>query len=170
MALKLFNTLAQKYASQRAIILGKKGIYKFVPLFPSFAAFAILTKDGKTRLLDSLSFNSLGQFAGIVESLVTTVVPLTGATILANIIKKHETIYINPAGTLAALTVTLPDSAHARVGQSINLWFGQVITSLTINTTGTGTLVGTAVTAATQYQSITYQCVSVSGTGTWIRK
>ena len=76
--------------------------------------------------------------------------------------------YITPAGTLAALTLTLPSSANAQPGMICRFFITQIITSLTVNTTGGGTITGTAPDTSAANSSFAYQCVSTSGAGTWV--
>jgi len=40
---------------------------------------------------------------------------------------------LTPAGTLAALTVTLPNEASSALGQTVAIFSSQTITALTIN-------------------------------------
>lgn len=65
--------------------------------------------------------------------------PTTGQTVTGD---GSQIIIINPAGTLAALTVVLP--ASPTDGQQCVLATSQILTSLTI----TGTIVGTLTTLA----------------------
>lgn len=72
--------------------------------------------------------------------------PLTGATVTAN--PTDSTMLVDPAGTIAALTVVMPGPAASLVdGQTWRLTSSQTITALTL-TPGTGTTIGGA-TAAT---------------------
>lgn len=64
--------------------------------------------------------------------------PTTGSTVNAN--AGVEALMLNPAGTLATLTVALPVSPVD--GQSFSISTTQIITALTI----TGTIVGTLTT------------------------
>lgn len=66
-------------------------------------------------------------------------VPTTGQTVTGD---GSAVICINPAGTLAALTVVLPASPFD--GQECTIATSQILTSLTI----TGTIVGTLTTLA----------------------
>lgn len=66
--------------------------------------------------------------------------PTTGQTVTA--LAGVEVLMINPAGTLAALTVVLP--ANPVDGQDFCVCTSQIITALTI----TGTIVGTLTTLA----------------------
>jgi hypothetical protein len=65
--------------------------------------------------------------------------PTTGTTVTAGNV---EALIINPAGTLAALTVALP--ANPIDGQAFSMTTSQILTALTI----TGTIVGTLTTLA----------------------
>lgn len=66
--------------------------------------------------------------------------PAAGATVNAN--AGTEVLFLNPAGTLATLTVALPPSPVE--GQDFTLATSQVITTLTL----TGSIVGTLTTLA----------------------
>lgn len=72
--------------------------------------------------------------------------PLTGATIA--IPQGTARLILNPAGTIAALTVTLPIAAQCYDGQIFSVYTSQTVTSLTI-TPGTGTTLTPTVTTAT---------------------
>jgi hypothetical protein len=102
--------------------------------------FAIDGVDGLDGLdyLPTLSVNS-----GIDLSF-TIAVPITGGTVVMN--QGQQRIVINPAGTLLALTVTLP--AGPSNGQIAGMSFTQAITGLTINAPGGATVVAPAVSAA----------------------
>lgn len=54
-------------------------------------------------------------------------------------------------------------------GDRKTIYFSQIITALTVNSTGTGTIAGTALTAAAAATSYEYVCVSTASTGTWLR-
>lgn len=66
--------------------------------------------------------------------------PVAGATVNAN--AGTEVLFLNPAGTLATLTVVLPVTPVE--GQDFTLATSQIITTLTI----TGAIVGTLTTLA----------------------
>lgn len=94
--------------------------------------------------------------------------PLAGT--IVNVARyEDQTQYLTPAGTLATLTFTLPTSANSRVGQIVRLWSSEIITTLTVNVSGGGTIFGSALTAAAANTPYAWQCVSTAGTGTWIR-
>lgn len=62
--------------------------------------------------------------------------PTTGQTITVNS-NGHTVLFINPAGTILALTVTLPSSPSD--GDRVTLASSQVVTGLTMNG---GTIIG----------------------------
>lgn len=101
---------------------------------------------------------------------IVAATPLTGFAITAARYT-DQTHYLTPAGVLATGAFTLPAAANARVGQMVRLWTTQNITSGTVTVSGGGTILGSAITAATITANTpyTWQCVSTAGTGTWIR-
>lgn len=118
---------------------------------------------------DATTKAAAAQAASAPLPIVTPSSPTTGQTISAATGKSDETLYITPAGTLLALTIALPTSANSRVGQTIRGFISQIITGLTAGVSGSGTVVGTTPTTSAVNSSFAYQCVSVSGNGTWIR-
>lgn len=66
--------------------------------------------------------------------------PATGATVNAS--AGTEVLFLDPAGTLATLTVVLPPSPVG--GQDFTIGSSQIVTTLTL----TGTIVGTLTTLA----------------------
>jgi hypothetical protein len=66
--------------------------------------------------------------------------PVTGASITIN--ASTTALLVNPAGTIAALTVVLPATPFN--GQSVTVASSQIVTALTV----TGTIVGTLTTLA----------------------
>lgn len=78
--------------------------------------------------------------------------PLTGTTVL---ITQSYTL-VNPAGTIAALTVDLP--AAPVPGQTVHIAFSQVVTALTlaVSAPGTATFIGTPITAAAVGTHVSY--------------
>jgi hypothetical protein len=65
--------------------------------------------------------------------------PTTGTTV--TIADTSDLAIINPAGTLAALTLTLPTCSSAYDGKLVGATFTQAITSLTVSATA-GTVTG----------------------------
>lgn len=89
----------------------------------------------------------------INERLIPTVqysAPTTGSTVTVGS-TGHTKLLLNPAGTLATLTVTFPGSPSD--GDMVQLGSSQIITALTMNG---GTIVGALTTLA------------VGGAGTWV--
>lgn len=102
---------------------------------------------------DTLHPNGAGysDFAGMVEGVilpfigtpltslekavlatVQTVTPTTGQTVSMTDNAVDNTLYLTPAGTLAALTVNLPSNANSRIGQVERIFTTQQITALTV--------------------------------------
>lgn len=119
-----------------------------------------------------LEFPNASGTIGLETAIVATGagLPSTGFTVTADRYT-DQTHYLTPAGTLATGTFTLPTAANSRAGQTVRLWTTQNITSGTVNVSGGGTILGTAITAATISANTPYawQCVSTAGTGTWTR-
>lgn len=101
--------------------------------------------------------------------IVTPSSPTTGQTVSASTGKLDETLYITPSGALLALTVSLPASANSRTGQIIRGFISQIITGLTVNVSGSGTVNGSTPVTSAVNSTFAYQCSSVAGNGTWIR-
>ena len=77
--------------------------------------------------------------------------PLTGATLTMGSATSNQSVLgLNPAGTLAALTVVLP--ALPVDGQRALIFSSQIITALTIQ--APGTTINNTVTALTANQSV----------------
>lgn len=66
--------------------------------------------------------------------------PTTGQTVVLTDNRLDGACAITPAGTLAALTITLPTEANSVVNQERDIWISTAITSLTIN--GATTIIG----------------------------
>lgn len=79
--------------------------------------------DPGTRLMEADDINR--------ESATGTplvVAPLTGATVALTY--PQRVLYVNPAGTIAALTVRLPPNANN--GAVVQIGFAQIVTALTV--------------------------------------
>lgn len=89
-------------------------------------------------------------------------VPLTGGTIALG--SDDTVLYVNPAGTIAALTIRLPPTANQQLGKVVNINFSQTVTALTVQDSAAGTVASTsgAATAGQQYRY-------VSATLGWVR-
>lgn len=105
------------------------------------------------------------EMAMLAITAVTPYSPLTGATVTASPLKKSETIYLTPAGTIAALTVVFPTNANSQNGQVFRVVSTQIVTALTVTSTGL-TLQGTAVTALAVNTPVSWLKVAAS---TWLR-
>lgn len=71
-------------------------------------------------------------------------VPVTGGTVTA--LYTTRQIIVNPAGTIAALTVVFPASTNLVNGQRLGLCGTQIVTTLTM-TAGSGTTISNGATA-----------------------
>lgn len=88
--------------------------------------------------------------------------PATGATVTVTAHNgAHKTVYINPAGTIAALTLALADGLD---GQTLAVIFTHIVTTLTItgNFEDPGTKIGPSVGA-----NNTFVLTWVASTGKW---
>lgn len=90
--------------------------------------------------------------------------PATGATVDMTGANPIYTEIIDPAGTLATLTIILPDAAAD--GQILRLKFSQVITALTISPNAGDSAKGTPATAALGGM-IECMFTGTAGSGTW---
>ena len=91
--------------------------------------------DSGTRMHSGDELNALAAAPPVV-----TVVPLTGATI--TMAQGDRMLYVNPAGTIATLTVKLPP--NPLVAQSVTIGFGQIVTALTVQDSAAGAVASTA--------------------------
>jgi len=73
--------------------------------------------------------------------------PLTGVTVSVNVNDNDTHLIITPAGTIAALTITLPEASNLRDKQTFLCTCTQIVTTLTVD--GNGTTVNGAPTAFT---------------------
>lgn len=105
------------------------------------------------------------QVAQAVGARTTATTPLTGATITADSLGFNQFHYITPAGTIAALTLTLPPLAGAFDGQIVTIFSTQIITALTIAAGSGTTLGGTTLSAAAANTTYRFQ---LAGT-VWVR-
>lgn len=80
-------------------------------------------------------------------------VPLTGFTIVMT--AEQSVVSLNPAGTLAAGTITLPPTLYD--GKIVSIFSSQIITALTLNTSNSATFVPAVVTTlAAANTSVSY--------------
>jgi phytoene dehydrogenase-like protein len=74
-----------------------------------------------------------GQAGGLPARVVA---PLTGTTIT---LRTHRVLVVNPAGTIAALTIKLP---AAQPGEKVEILFRQTVTALTVQDSRGTTVTG----------------------------
>lgn len=138
------------------------------------AARVLLALDGSVALpADDLAaaltniLASTGSGAALLPktNIVSASSPVTTATVTAGTGKINETFYLTPAGTIAALTFVFPSNANSSIGQKLILVSHQIVTALTVSSSGL-TLQGTAVTALAVDTPIIWQKVAAS---TWMR-
>jgi hypothetical protein len=110
--------------------------------------------------------NNSGTIA--LECEVYSATPTSGFNIPASRYS-DQTYYLSHSTTLATGIFTLPIAGVSRVGQIIRLFTKAAVTSLSTSVAGGGTIVGAALTSTTANGSYSWQCVSNTGTGTWIR-
>jgi hypothetical protein len=77
---------------------------------------------------------------------ITVQAPLTGGNIALTQFP-YRIVIVNPAGTIATLTITFPAAASSLAGDMISLHFTQIVTTLTLDGNG-GTIVDGIATAA----------------------
>ena len=115
--------------------------------------------------------NRLGRLFNVaMEPIVNNYVPVTTDVILATPIVGDESVFVAPAGTIAAMTFTLPAAVDSRVGMIRRLQSTQIITALTVNAAASGVIAGLALTAAAVNTPYAWQCRSITGSvATWHR-
>ena len=112
-----------------------------------------------------LAIVGIGPRIAATTTIVTPLTPVTTNNIPANVLSQDETLYLTPAGTLAALTFTFPPDNQSRIGQYESLVSTQTITALTVSASGL-TIKGTAVTAMVANTVYIWQKVAAA---TWVR-
>lgn len=128
-------------------MIDKSDVYEEVILRPVNGANFTFDADG----IPTASYN------------VQAVSPLTGATVAMANNAVDSTLNITPAGTIAALTVTLPSDATSRIGQVERISTSQTITTLTIS--GASTIRGN-VTTLSANGFVAFQKIAAN---TWAR-
>lgn len=71
--------------------------------------------------------------ATVVVTAQQLATPTTGQTVVMTADNRDRILWLTPAGTIAALTVTLPTEATSRIGQRALIGTSQAITALTVN-------------------------------------
>lgn len=120
---------------------------------------------GVTLFAALIATTAAGSVVAVKTDLVSASTPLTAGTVTAGSGKVNETLYIAPAATIAALTVTFPSNANSQIGQKLTVFSTQIVTTLTVSSSGL-TLLGTALTALAATTPYTWQKVAAS---TWAR-
>lgn len=102
----------------------------------------------------------------VLEAVSQYSAPLTGTSVAVNNNSADTHLIITPAGTLAALTITLPAVANLRDKQTLIVNSTQVITALTIAANGATAVLGAPTTlAANGYFTLKYDLTLT----TWYR-
>lgn len=104
------------------------------------------TNGGPLRVKTSNPGDNTG-FSEVRTIQYTAYSPLTAASLTFNALGNDEELYLTPAGTIAALTITFPTDALSRIGQQIGFTSTQIVTALTLTLPGSVTIVGTSPTA-----------------------
>jgi hypothetical protein len=73
-----------------------------------------------------------------------SVVPTTGQNVVMTDNDKDGILYLNPAGLLAALTVTLPSNANSKIGEERLIASSKAVTLLTVVNPSGGTVIAPA--------------------------
>jgi hypothetical protein len=156
----------------QATVLSKaiKKVYQFFKTdeFPEQAVILIKKAGNPIFVYDQAN----QAVVGLVPGAVTIATPLTVTTVTGSDLFPEELIEIEPAGTIAALTVNLEATANVPVGAVKRLAFSQIVTALTVQASGAatgggnGTINGAALAAAAVNTSVGYQKI---GTNTWRR-
>lgn len=141
------------FAVAAAVLLDKAGIEVFS------------ADDLVTSLANLLASVGAGAAISAQSNIVTPYTPVTTDTITASATKQNETVYLVPAGTIAAATFVFPTNANSRIGQVLRLVSTQIVTTLTVSSSGL-TLQGTAVTALAVNTAVAWQKIAAS---TWMR-
>lgn len=112
-------------------------------------------------MLGTASFVDVAQLADGLQY----VVPTTGSTVTVQCVGQRTFVDMEPAGTLATLTVTLP--ANPPPAASVALYTTQQLTSLTVNAATGSSVGGNVLSIMTQYTSAEFFYNNV--TATWNR-
>lgn len=97
------------------------------------------------RTITSPMYSELLAMGVGFSSVEDKTVPTAGQTVAFADTPQNTVKYMDPAGTLATLTVNLPSNANSVIGQEVKLVSSQAITALTLGVIGGG---GTAILGA----------------------
>ena len=98
-----------------------------------------------TRMHDGASINT-----STASGPPRVVVPVTTDTI--TLAADDTVLYVNPAGTIAALTIKLSLVAGQALGKMVSISFAQIVTTLTVQDSAAGAVATTAGAVATAHQ------------------
>lgn len=100
------------------------------------------------RTINGVSFDGTANI-NCTDEFTTVSTPTTGSTLTGSATVGTELLEIEPAGTIAALTINLESADALPIGTVKQVAMSQIITALTINPSGAGggSINGTAVTA-----------------------
>lgn len=78
--------------------------------------------------------SSIGQLAGLSNPAVQSATPTVGQTVnVVGSVINNVLLALTPAGTLATLTVALPNDASSFIGQVVRVSTSAAVTLLTVN-------------------------------------
>lgn len=141
---------------------------------PSGVATAIFDAQQGSIVLDTtggpprLKTSPLGDNSGYSEVRTiqyTAYSPVTTASLTFNTLGNDEELYLTPAGTIAALTITFPTDAQSRIGQQIGFVSTQIVTALTLTLPGSVAINGVAPTSLAVNARYTFTKVAAN---TWL--
>lgn len=151
----LFDTLPQVGGAATCTLYAGDGVtcQGFVPAGPSVVT-GLEVVPADTNAAQGVSPQSVNLSLASLNALPYQYnAPLTGATVA--VLPTTGTLLLDPAGTIATLTVTLPTAAQLIDGQEFAISSSQTVTALTL-TPGAGTTVSNAPTAITISTTATY--------------
>lgn len=127
----------------------------------------IYTSDTSHFVDGTGAFQTISSIAAS-QKVVTSSTPTTGQTVNAAGVHQDELLYIQPAGTLLALTVQLEPGGGvvADIGDVKEIFLSQIITGLTVAASG-GTVRGTTLTTSSAVNG-SYEYIKVTSTD-WLR-
>lgn len=141
-------------------------IYGSVSTSDSFAVYSASNGSWGTASLNSLLTLFQAQFAS--PTFATTVyTPLTGSTVSLGTPTSNLWVLLQPAGTLAALTISLPLNTSVPDGTEVLVTSTQILTSLTVSANGASNVYGapTTLAAVNGYFKLRF----VTSTNSWYR-
>lgn len=107
---------------------------------------ATTTVPADTQLPNGANPQTIRIPAGLLGAVAVDAAPLTGTSI--TVAAGTSKLMLNPAATIAALTVVLPPATSLIDGQLFTIYSSQTVTALTV-TAGTGTTITPTITTVT---------------------